>query len=400
MSHMIARLFILVLLIVAATLTASLAMAQSASRGATYYQSFPASCSDCHGADPKKDQYANTKSGGVRAGANRPDLITGAITSPGAYTDGKTDMFDLLYPLYIQNQSAWDAMIADIAAYLGQVLATPLPPPPTAGQLGVPGAIAFASQAVGSTSPPRTVTLTNVGGASVSIAGVASSNATEFALVSSSCNGALAAAASCQFELIFTPGVAGARSATVTVTSDGTGSPQTIAVTGNGSAVSPSVAAQEFYHAGFDHYFVTAIAAEITMLGNGTFAGWAPTGHSFNVYPLAGAPAGTATVCRFFSTTFAPKSSHFYTPSAPECAMVKSNANWSFEGEVFNVPAAAADGSCPPATQPVYRLYNNGQGAAPNHRYTTDTAIRTQMIAKGWVPEGYGAQGVIMCSPQ
>ncbi|HEY4137331.1 MAG TPA: hypothetical protein VGN65_02660 [Casimicrobiaceae bacterium] len=30
-------------------------------------------------------------------------------------------MDDLLYPLYIQNAPQWDAMIADIAAYLGQV---------------------------------------------------------------------------------------------------------------------------------------------------------------------------------------------------------------------------------------------------------------------------------------
>jgi hypothetical protein len=37
----------------------------------------------------------------VRSGANRPDLITGAITTPGAFTGGKTDMYDLLY---IQNR--------------------------------------------------------------------------------------------------------------------------------------------------------------------------------------------------------------------------------------------------------------------------------------------------------
>jgi hypothetical protein len=66
---------------------------------------------------------------------------------------------------------------------------------------------------------------------------------------------------------------------------------------------------------------------------------------------------------------------------------------------VFNVAAASADGSCPPATLPVYRLYNNGQGGAPNHRYTTDTGVRQQMIDAGWVPEGYGALGVVMCAP-
>jgi hypothetical protein len=63
----------------------------------------------------------------------------------------------------------------------------------------------------------------------------------------------------------------------------------------------------------------------------------------------------------------------------------------------------AADGSCPAGTIPVYRLYNNGQGAAPNHRFTTDLATRNAMLArpdgKAWLAEGAGA-GVGMCSPQ
>ena len=263
--------------------------AQNAANGALLYQSYPASCADCHNPDPTKDQYRSTHSGGVKSGANRPDLIVGAITTPGAYTDGKTDMYDLLYPLYIQNTAQWDAMIADIAAYLGVVF-------------------------------------------------------------------------------------------------------------GASSASTPAI---EYRHAAFDHYFVTAISDEITKLDNGTFAGWARTGLSFNVYPTAGAPSGSVPVCRFFSTSFAPKSSHFYTPSATECALVKTNPDWLFEAEVFNVaPASIADGSCPGNTLPVYRLYNNGQGAAPNHRYTTNASVRLQMIAQGWIPEGYGPVGVIMCSPQ
>jgi hypothetical protein len=41
----------------------------------------------------------------------------------------------------------------------------------------------------------------------------------------------------------------------------------------------------------------------------------------------------------------------------------------------------------------------DGQGAAPNHRYTIVLAARAQTIAAGWVPEGYGDIGVIMCAP-
>jgi Repeat of unknown function (DUF5648) len=53
--------------------------------------------------------------------------------------------------------------------------------------------------------------------------------------------------------------------------------------------------------------------------------------------------------------------------------------------------------NCPLGARPLYRLYNNGQGGAPNHRYTTSLATRTSMIAQGWIPEGAGTIGVIAC---
>ena len=77
-------------------------------------------------------------------------------------------------------------------------------------------------------------------------------------------------------------------------------------------------------------------------------------------------------MCRFFSTAFGEKSSHFYTPDAPECGVVKASPSWTFEAEVFHVVYPAFDGSCPASTVPVYRMYNDGQGGAPNHRYTTE----------------------------
>jgi hypothetical protein len=32
---------------------------------------------------------------------------------------------------------------------------------------------------------------------------------------------------------------------------------------------------------------------------------------------------------------------------------------------------------------PLYRLYNNGKGDAPNHRYKTNATTRSEMIAQG-----------------
>ena len=152
----------------------------------------------------------------------------------------------------------------------------------------------------------------------------------------------------------------------------------------------------EYYHAAFDHYFITALPTEIMKLDDGTFAGWARTGRTFKVYGAAGDPLSA--VCRFFSAAFAPKSSHFYTALASECATVKGNADWTFEDEVFFVATPAADGTCAAGTMPVYRLYNDGRGGAPNHRFTTDLAVRADMLAQGWIPEGQGV-GVTMCVP-
>ena len=53
-------------------------------------------------------------------------------------------------------------------------------------------------------------------------------------------------------------------------------------------------------------------------------------------------------------------------------------------------------GECPAGTVNVYRLWNKRPDS--NHRYTTDLSIKQQMIAKGYVQEGYGPGAVIMCA--
>lgn len=168
--------------------------------------------------------------------------------------------------------------------------------------------------------------------------------------------------------------------------------------TESGSGPPGTVPVIEYLHAAFGDYFITAIPDEIARLDSGAITGWARTGFQFNAYATAG--GGASPVCRFFSTTFAPKSSHFHTPFASECTAVQANPNWLLEsGAAFYIAVPAGDGSCAAGLTPVYRLYNNGQGGAPNHRYTTDRTVRMQMIAQGWVPEGLGADGLGMCSP-
>ena len=144
--------------------------------------------------------------------------------------------------------------------------------------------------------------------------------------------------------------------------------------------------AVEYYHSGFKHYFLTADPAEATSLDLARAGGsWTRTGQAFPV--LKNSAAGTLPVCRFFSAAFAPLSSHFYTVDPAECARVKASS-WVYEGNAFYANPVAGSGCATGA--PLYRLYNNGAGGAPNHRFTTCTEIRDRMVEKGWIYEGIG----------
>jgi hypothetical protein len=55
-------------------------------------------------------------------------------------------------------------------------------------------------------------------------------------------------------------------------------------------------------------------------------------------------------------------------------------------------------GACPAATLPVYRVWDNR--ADTDHRYIISRATRDQMVAVGWLAEGYGNDAVILCAPE
>ena len=166
------------------------------------------------------------------------------------------------------------------------------------------------------------------------------------------------------------------------------------------------VTAVEYYHAGLDHYFISSLQQEIDTLDSGRIAGWTRTGQSFRVFPSqASGGAGVNPVCRFYIPP-AHGNSHFFSASPAECDLVvqKTATDPNFSGYVFESPnvfyVALPDtttGACPAGTAPVFRLWN--QRVDSNHRYTNSTAIKAQMLAAGYVAEGYGPNAVIMCAP-
>jgi cytochrome c553 len=273
------------------------------------------------------------------------------------------------------------------------------------GTLSGPGSATFGTQPLFVQSAAKSLTFTNVGTAGLVIAMVSNSNPAEFPVLSTSCAGAIAAAASCTISIAFTPSASGARAATLSIANDGATSPVTVQLSGSGAGATggtgTKVAVTEYYNATLNHYFITPNTTEIALLGKPPFQEWQPTGLSFAAYAKTNPPAGTAGVCRFYNDHFLGVSTHFYAPHGLGCeATISQFPDWTLEDPLlFYANLPTAEGNCPAGTIPVYRMYNNAMGGAPNHRFTTDATVRQQLINAGYTAEGYGI-GVGWCAQQ
>ena len=262
----------------------------------------------------------------------------------------------------------------------------------------------------------------------------------------------VAAGASCTIEIVFIPARTDLRHAELVVTHDAADSPARVALTGVGAATAcappqpprelqtltcaageagaitqardalcqgtswefgpwttvadtcsrfgaADLELVEYHNTNLDHYFITADPAERQSVETGGAGpGWVRTATLGRAWSTA-SDAGLAPVCRFYGNR-APGSdgrplgpnSHFYTIDPAECAAVKNDHGWIYEGIVFAAVAPVVR-QCPAPLIPVYRNYNSRFAANDsNHRYTSDPAIARQMTALGWAPEG-----VVVC---
>jgi Repeat of unknown function (DUF5648) len=160
----------------------------------------------------------------------------------------------------------------------------------------------------------------------------------------------------------------------------------------------------EFANATMDRHFLTAYAGEQDALKAGTITGW------HEVYKDLVSEFGDYTgivgfgrrvdvlghgVCRFYLPP--PDDAHFFTASETECAEVQAR----FPRLILETDRAfyaglpdAVTGACARGTDAVYRLWNP---ATNDHWFTADDNARDRALAHGYVPEGYGANGVSMC---
>jgi hypothetical protein len=106
-----------------------------------------------------------------------------------------------------------------------------------------PTSLTFAAQAIGTTSAPQSITVTNTGNAGLFVSSAAVPNTLDFTEVSDGCSGlTLAAGTSCSVSITFSPTASGTRSAAFTLTDNAANSPQTVPITGTGTGQNPPLA--------------------------------------------------------------------------------------------------------------------------------------------------------------
>jgi uncharacterized protein (DUF1800 family) len=159
-------------------------------------------------------------------------------------------------------------------------------------------------------------------------------------------------------------------------------------------AAEPTANVIEYFNAGLGHYFMTASPDEAAMLDAGTVvSGWTRTGVEFGAFASASDRADAVPVCRFFGTPGRGPNSHFYTADAAECASVRQNPDWTYEGLAFYIDAPQG-GRCAAGTTPVYRSFHAGTSVGDsNHRFLVDLTMHEKMAPTSIL------EGVVMCSP-
>ena len=263
-----------------------------------------------------------------------------------------------------------------------------------------PAYVDFAPQPVGTAASTSVLKFTNNTDQVFTLArfGLLGGDAGDFALAADCTAGQkLVAGQTCTATITFTPTANGPRATELdagTMLHGVTGTVR-VSITGIGGAPAP-LEVVEYYNAVLDHYFITWVPAEQANLDAGnTPTRWTRTGYAFRAYTAA--QSGTSPVCRYY---LPPQygDSHFFGRGTAECdATGLGHPAFKLEDGAFMHIYLPNAGSCPGGTTPVYRAFSNRPDA--NHRYMTDRAVRDQMVARGWLAEGDGADLVVMCAP-
>ena len=217
----------------------------------------------------------------LRLYVNGTQVSTVSRTGPLATTAGPLEIGgDQLFGQYFQGRidevrvynvaRAPSQIQSDMAGPLGSALPS---------VLFAPASVAFGTRQTGSTSSAQAVTLTNTGTAPLLLTGIAITgpHSADFNQTNA-CGSNLAPSAGCTISVTFTPSVTGARTASLTVSSNAPGAPHAVPLTGTGVgfSIAPTVAVLT---PGLTQQFsVTSPNGPVVWLVDGIVGGNASTG--------------------------------------------------------------------------------------------------------------------------
>jgi len=146
---------------------------------------------------------------------------------------------------------------------------------PAAPVVGLsPTSLTFSGQLVGTTSAAQSITLTNIGNAALTITSIAmaGANSGDFAETNTCPTGpaTLAAGSNCAISVTFMPTATGARNASVTIMDNAGNSPQSVLLTGTGTAPIVSLGGTTSLNFGNEPVGSTSAAQTITLSNTGT----------------------------------------------------------------------------------------------------------------------------------
>ncbi len=235
-------------------------------------------------------------------GGHSVDIGTGvSVDSSGnIYVTGRTSSndFPVQNPFQAQTGGSYDAFVTRLGSFSGPALCLSS------------RNVSFPAQDLMTTSSIQPVTLTNGGDATLNITGITASG--DFA-ETNDCGSSVAAAGTCTINITFNPTVAGTRQGAITINDNGGGSPDTIALVGEGAdfsmAATPS---STTVTAGQTATFVLRVssiggfdsAVALTCTG-------APSDASCSVSPTSITPTGSSSATTKVTVTTAARSGLF-----------------------------------------------------------------------------------------